>query len=277
VAGTEFSHQARQNAIQRTVPLDKIMIPSLLIVSKELTEIRKRKWTVIVLLVAPPIVALLLSGILQSGFDSIAEKSSHSVLSNARTLKSPQVGDETAYALANFLFIVMIMLPVTWASQSIVGERVRRTLEPLLAAPISSAAILIGKALTPVIVAVLVVFWSLLICSLVIALVTHAGASITVFLSPASLCTLFIIGPLLGLASALFSLGISSSSTDARAAAQRSALLSLPMIIIGSIGVSIIAMGGWNFVVIGSAIASGIVFLAWMFARARFGREKLVH
>jgi ABC-2 type transport system permease protein len=261
-SGTEFRHPARQNAIQRTVPFDKIMIPSLLIVSKELTEIRKRKWTVIVLLVAPPIVALLLSGILQSGFDSIAEKSSHAVLSNARTLKSSQVGDETAYALVNFLFIVMIMLPVTWASQSIVGERVRRTLEPLLAAPISSAAILIGKALTPVIVAVLV---------------THAGASITVFLSPASLCTLFIIGPLLGLASALFSLGISSSSTDARAAAQRSALLSLPMIIIGSIGVSIIAMGGWNFVVIGSAIASGIVFVAWMFARARFGREKLVH
>lgn len=50
--------------------------------------------------------------------------------------------------------MVPVIIPVTIASYSIVGEKTRRTLEPLLATPISTTQLLAGKAFAAVIPAV---------------------------------------------------------------------------------------------------------------------------
>ena len=46
------------------------------------------------------------------------------------------------------LFLIMpLMVPVTIASYSIVGEKITRSLEPLLATPITTSRLMIGKSL----------------------------------------------------------------------------------------------------------------------------------
>src|SRR6201996_3480857 len=75
-------------------------------------------------------------------------------------------GNIPAYELPKmlnaFLFFFMIYtgaLPATLASYSLVGEKVERSLEPLLATPASDGEILLGKALAAL-VPPLLVMWA---------------------------------------------------------------------------------------------------------------------
>ncbi len=59
-----------------------------------------------------------------------------------------------AFIISQFLvlfLIIPIIIPVTIASYSIVGEKTTRTLEPLLATPITTAELLWGKTLAAII------------------------------------------------------------------------------------------------------------------------------
>ena len=56
------------------------------------------------------------------------------------------------FILTQFLLLFMIVpmiVPITIASYSIVGEKTTRTLEPLLATPVNTVEILAGKGLYP--------------------------------------------------------------------------------------------------------------------------------
>jgi ABC-2 type transport system permease protein len=244
---------------------------------KELADFSRRKWSVATILLAPAVVVLLLTGIVQLSADSFIATPNHSnhlytSVSNGQSLQT-----ETADALVSFLSIIMVMLPVTWASQSIVTERTRKTLEPLLSAPISSTFILLGKALPPVVVAVLIVCWCLLVCGVVATWRTGSFTMVEIILLPANLGMLFLVGPFLGLASALFSLGVSAKSVDARAAMQRSTLLSLPLLIGSALFASLVGTGKLGLLTIGTLVAASIAGTAFIYAKSRFQRESLIN
>jgi ABC-2 type transport system permease protein len=245
----------------------------LLFTMKELTDFGRRKWSVATIFLAPAIVALLLTGIVRLSPDSfMATSGIHLPASSGEPLEA-----ETGYALVSFLSLIIVMLPVTWASQSIVAERTRKTLEPLLSVPISSTFILLGKALPPVLVAVLVVFWCLLICGMVATWRTQSFTMVEIILLPANLEMLFLIGPLLAVASAFFSLGVSANSVDARAAMQRSTLLSLPILIGSALFASLVGIGKAEFLTIGILVAVLLAGTAFIYAKSRFRRESLIN
>ena len=61
------------------------------------------------------------------------------------------------YLINEFLLLFMMMpliIPITIAAYSIVGEKTTRSLEPLLATPITTAELLIGKGLAAAIPAI---------------------------------------------------------------------------------------------------------------------------
>lgn len=128
------------------------------------------------------------------------------------------------------MFMMMpVILPTVFASYSVVGEKTSRTLEPLLATPISTTELLLGKVLAAVLPAVLVTW-------LAVGLY-YAGIAWTVpavlpsLLSPAWLAAVFVLDPLLAIAGVDAAVIISSRVSDPRTAQQLSGLVVMPMVL----------------------------------------------
>jgi ABC-2 type transport system permease protein len=138
------------------------------------------------------------------------------------------------YTLSLFMFMFMIIpvaIPVTIAAYSIVGEKTTHSLEPLLATPIKTSELLVGKALAAMLPAI-VATW---IAYFVFLIGTYFLVSDAVFrqvLDPMWLLAIFIVGPLLALLAVCTSLMISSRASDPRTAEQLSALIILPLILL---------------------------------------------
>jgi ABC-2 type transport system permease protein len=145
-------------------------------------------------------------------------------------------GECTQYFLASqFLVLYMIlpiMIPVTIASYSIVGEKTTRTLEPVLATPITNLEFLAGKALSAVIPALIATWGGFAIFIIGLAILDVSPAVLGKMLSPIWLGAVFIIGGLLSISAVSLAVMVSSRVSDPRAAEQISALVVLPVVAI---------------------------------------------
>jgi ABC-2 type transport system permease protein len=137
------------------------------------------------------------------------------------------------FVVSQFMLLFMMVpmiVPITFASYSIVGEKTTRTLEPLLATPITTIELLMGKALAASIPAVLATWLSFLLYVVgVKLLVVDPGVFIKLF-DPVWLSAIFVVGPLLAFAGVSLAVMISSRVTDPRVAEQISAVFVLPLI-----------------------------------------------
>ena len=129
------------------------------------------------------------------------------------------------------LFLMMpAIIPITIASYSIVGEKTTRTLEPLLATPVTTFELLAGKALAAAIPALLASTFSFLVFAAGTALLAASPEVALRLLSPLWLLAIFVVGPLLSLAGVSLSVMISSRVNDPRVAEQMAALIVLPVV-----------------------------------------------
>lgn len=128
------------------------------------------------------------------------------------------------------LFMMMpVIIPVTIASYSIVGEKVTRTLEPLLATPITTFELLSGKGLAAGVPAVLATWISFLIFVVGGLLMKIEGKVLASLFNPLWLLGIFVLGPLLALAAISLSVMVSSRTSDPRVAEQIAGLFILPL------------------------------------------------
>jgi ABC-2 type transport system permease protein len=137
-----------------------------------------------------------------------------------------------------YLLIIPAALPVYVAAYSIIGEKETRSLEPVLATPISTVELLVGKILAAVNPAVIAAWLSYAATALGMYLV--ASRAVFLFLvRPFWLISMLILSPLFALMSASGGVIASSRINDPRAAQQVSGLLILPLI-----GVSVLVLMG---------------------------------
>ena len=114
------------------------------------------------------------------------------------------------------------------AAYSVIGEKQARTLEPLLATPITTFELLAGKvlgSLLPALVLTVVSFGTYIV---LVALLARERV-FTVLLTPRSLAVVFVLGPLAALAALQLAVCVSSRVNDARSAQQIGALIILPI------------------------------------------------
>lgn len=139
------------------------------------------------------------------------------------------------YLVNEFLLLFMIMpvmIPITIAAYSIVGEKTTRSLEPLLATPISTIELLSGKMLAAVIPGI-VATWGCFIIFLLLLPVTGVSQLVRSYITgPTWLLAILVIGPLMSILAASFAVIISSRVNDPRVAEQFSAILLLPILIV---------------------------------------------
>jgi ABC-2 type transport system permease protein len=130
-------------------------------------------------------------------------------------------------------FLVLLVLsPVaaamSLAAYSVIGEKQARSLEPLLATPISTFELLLAKILGALLPTLAL---SLLCFALDVAVaVTFARPGVfLVLLSPRSLAVLFLLGPLASLTALTLAVCVSSRVNDPRSAQQLAVLVVLPL------------------------------------------------
>jgi ABC-2 type transport system permease protein len=142
--------------------------------------------------------------------------------------------DCTQYFLVSqFILIFMLMplaIPVTIASYSIVGEKTTRTLEPVLATPVTTLELLMGKGLAAALPAVLATWAGFLVFAVGAHLLSTNPLVVEKFLDPLWLIAVFVVGPLLSVAAVSVAVMVSSRANDPRVAEQLSMLVILPLL-----------------------------------------------
>ena len=137
------------------------------------------------------------------------------------------------FLVSQFLMLFMmipVILPSTFASYSIVGEKTTHTLEPLLATPIKTVELLIGKILAAFIPAILATILSYGIFILSLLFTASGTGIIAQVLSPMWLGAIFGVGGLLSIAGVCVAIMISSRANDPRVAEQLSGFLVIPFV-----------------------------------------------
>lgn len=217
------------------------------IIDKEWAEVFKNRTVMLTTLLLPLLFAIMPLVMLRAMGGSLGDIPAESagIPSGALAICKGMNGTECmqAYMMGQFMimFLLMpVMIPVTIAAYSIVGEKTTRSLEPLLATPITTAQLLLGKALAAVIPAVIAGWLSFGIFALGTYLIGLSPVVRAYLLSPSWLLAILILGPILALISVNFALWVSSRVSDPRVAEQISAVIILPIMLLGGA-----LMAGW--------------------------------
>jgi ABC-2 type transport system permease protein len=137
------------------------------------------------------------------------------------------------YILSQFLVLFMIIpvaIPGAIAAYSVVGEKTTHSLEPLLATPITTLELLLGKCLAAVIPAILATYAAYGIFAFG-AWIILANPTLMGFIFDARwLIAIIVVGPLLALMAVTFALMVSSRVNDPRVAEQISTVIIVPVL-----------------------------------------------
>jgi ABC-2 type transport system permease protein len=137
------------------------------------------------------------------------------------------------FMVSEFMMLFMLIpvaIPVTIAAYSIVGEKTTHSLEPLLATPVTTLELLMGKCLAAVIPAVLATYGGFGIFALGSWIIVSNKSLLMAMLDARWLIAIFIVGPLLAVMAVTFALMISSRVNDPRVAEQVSMVVIVPVL-----------------------------------------------
>ncbi len=127
-----------------------------------------------------------------------------------------------------FVLLIPAMIANVFATLSIVEEKVTRTLEPLLATPVRTWELLVGKILSGAIPALLVA-WASTALFAAVAFALGWGPLLRTVLTPTFYLSIFLLMPAVSLVS--FVLGVigSSRASDAKAAQNLAVVVIFPI------------------------------------------------
>jgi len=171
------------------------------------------------------------------------------------------------------MFLVLpIFLPIVLTAQSVRGERERRTLEPLLATPVSTLAIIAGKSLAATVPAVGITW----VAAAVFCAGLDAIAGVVLLPDAAWAFGTLVLSPLLALFGNATAVAVSSRVLDPRAAQNLSATTVLPLLALLVFQLAgRLALGTRFYLLLAVAVAAADVVLLAVAVRL-FDRERLL-
>jgi ABC-2 type transport system permease protein len=126
------------------------------------------------------------------------------------------------------LLLVPVTGAITFAGHSLVGEKLGRSLEPLLASPLTTTELLIGKVIGALIPSLAVMLGTFAIYLTGIGLLAEPGV-LRAMLNARTVLLVFGLGPLASLVALQVGVLVSARVNDPRTAQQFGALLILPL------------------------------------------------
>jgi ABC-type Na+ efflux pump, permease component len=230
------------------------------IASKDLATIQKNKQILYSLLIIAIATSIL--------FPLILFTSSSSVSPNGL------IGMAISLANTNALLFILIAaeVPAIIGSYSIVGEKIEKSLEPLLATPTTDEELLIGKNLATLIPSIS----ATLICSAISISLFELWSIINVgrLFLPSNywLMTVFLLAPLACILSVETCIIISAKVSDIRAAQQLCTLVSLPLILLAIFGLLETSIVSVAIIVILVVVDIALFYVS----KAMFQREEIL-
>lgn len=189
----------------------------------------------------------------------------------------PELAVET-FLFQQFLVLFLlapIVSAVSLAAYSVVGEKQGRTLEPLLTTPLSTAELLIGKAIASFIPSLVMELAGIAVYFLLIALVGSSGVLPSLFTVRSGIL-LLVLGPLASLAALQATIAVSSRANDPRSAQQIAVLVVLPLVLlfVGQLAGAFFLSSALLLVVAAVALAAWVLLV--MLSVALFDRETIL-
>ncbi|MEA4813144.1 MAG: ABC transporter permease subunit [Anaerolineaceae bacterium] len=253
------------------------------IIEKEWAEVFKNRMVLMSFILMPLLFAFLplvmLGSMGGAGLSSSAVESG--LPQEAMAVCKGLSGGECiqVYMLNQFMVFFMMMpmmLPAMIAAYSIVGEKTTRSLEPLLATPVTTIELLIGKALSAALPAIGVSLLSFGIFLLGTFVLKLSPALRLFALNPVWLAGILLLGPVLAIISVIVAIFISSRVNDPRAAEQISGVLVMPLMllfILQIVGKVVINLGFMLVTIALCALLAGGLFI---FGIKVFDRENIL-
>jgi ABC-2 type transport system permease protein len=162
------------------------------------------------------------------------------------------------------------------ASFSIVGEKQSRTLEPLLATPVTTGELLMAKALSALIPSVLATWFAALVFVIGLNFIAISPLVVQAVISPGWIIALIFVTPLLGLSTVALTMAVSSRATDPRSAQQISVLMIIPVMLLFFGQITGFLILSPLVALLGVVILAGVsAFTVWLAARV-FQRESIL-
>jgi ABC-2 type transport system permease protein len=256
-----------------------------LIIRKEWTELRQQPILVLTSLILPMFFAvlpvLLIWGIRAAGPGASKGLNGVEGLTQINPALRGLDGVETAQAIIGIqvgvlLLLVAAIIPSVIASYSVVGEKTSRTLEPLLATPVTTLQLLLAKCLTALIPSVALTWMAAVVFTVGISLAAVSGRVVAAIITPSWLLLLLLWTPLLSLLTIGLTVAISSRANDPRTVQQFSAIVIVPvMLLIGGQATGLLVLGPL-VVLLGAALLGLLAIGSIYLAVALFQRETIL-
>jgi len=253
------------------------------IIRKDLTQVYRRREMLLMLLLLPILFSAFPLGILIAMHTELSSEVIETDLPDEFSAFCPEELSTAecmqVYLVSQFMMMFMILplsIPSALASYSIVGEKTTRSLEPLLATPITTLQLLLAKTLGSLLPAVLATYLSFGIYAAGVFLLVRAPLLVSALLDVRWLLAVFLLGPLLAVVSIGVSVIVSSRVNDPRVAEQISTIVVLPVV-----GVFIAQLAGLlqinrNFILAATAVVLLLDAILIFFAVRLFQRESIL-
>jgi ABC-2 type transport system permease protein len=255
------------------------------IVERELLEIRKNRLLIFTIFLPPLLLAFLpivMFGVLGGQMTGTNMNNSGSI--ERYYALSPEFAKYSPSDLIQLvvfqqflvLYLVMpLIIPMTVAAYSVIGEKEARSLEPLLATPIRTSELLWGKSLAAIVPAILGT-WAAYAIFFIGARFVTTSVVFAGLLNAMWLVAIIVLTPLLALLAVGIGVMISSRVNDTRVAQQIGGMLVIPAVVLGVAQTAgFILLNAFTFVIGAVMIALidvGVLYLATKL----FQREKIL-
>jgi len=249
------------------------------VVDKEIADARKNRMIVISMALLPLLMVALTLGTalyMLNSIDTMGEEEVGIIPDEWRGLDPKYafvmlMNDQYMF----YFLLIPMMLPVYMAAYSIVGEKETKSLEPLLATPVSVGELLVAKSVAAVAPAVILTWLSFVIL-VVAGYFTMPTPVFEGLVRPVWVVGMVALSPLLALLSVFSGIIVSSRLNDPRAAQQVTGVFVVPII-----ALSLLVLSGKVFVDVPLVLLAALVTLALdaallYFAVKLFQRETIL-
>ena len=179
-------------------------------------------------------------------------------------------------SLLMFFVLIPAIIPTVIASYSFVGEKLNKSLEPLLATPTSDTELLMGKTLAIFIPSVMITWISLLPAVIIVDLVTYPILGYYILPNMIWLLGVFFVAPLFCILSVLVNVIISARVSDVRTSQQIGSIVVLPAIAFFIVALAgIVVLNEVYMLLFGTAILAIDLFVFYIALRV-FQREEIL-
>ena len=241
---------------------------SWIVTSKDLSVFKKNKYILYSLVTLPFIVGVVLPLILTYALEAQA-----STLTRAQFISA---ANTVAITGSMYFVIIPVILPAIMGSYSIVGEKIEKSLEPLLATPTTDGELLLGKSLATFLPTMGVTYIGTAIFVTIMDVWSYIKFGFFLLPNTDFALILGVLAPLACVLSVEANVIISSRVNDIRAAQQLGTYVVIPLILLLVFAIQLTIFPIILLVLAVSAVIAVVDIALFYLAKATFQREEIL-